>query len=221
MKLYDPRRAHTQNPIGWCGGSPDLPRSVQQPRCSICDEPMVFFFRVDFPEGHTWEWFSLALFSCIDCVSESTLIPEMISGPLIGAAIERDFLRRYQTNFRFVVFPTKSASQGGIRSPIRKTPVFSVPGLAGAQGILSGSPQWLLEDETPARVADDRPTFLLQLFEGLSFPTESGARGQMTLDLAGSPVRSHKRSYQLFIGNSVFLFGAEKPSELVYALTQI
>jgi hypothetical protein len=86
---------------------------------------------------------------------------------------------------------------------------------------IGGTPVWVLENEAPSKVAGANATFLFQLRQGLEFPTVEGAPPQMDIGLDGSPELGAPGHYELFLGNAIYFFGPERPSSLVYVLTQV
>jgi hypothetical protein len=150
-----------QTPADDCfvGGRPRLPRGHVLPICRLCGAGQTFFFQIAFPPDHAWATLTLAVFSCTSCADESHLIPAMLSGPLRGANIPRDFLVDYQTNFRFEVFETNA---GRMASDYRERVSFR---------------RVQLTDAWPAPVsctrcyesrcnANDVPAFFLRCFPG-------------------------------------------------------
>jgi hypothetical protein len=210
--------------VGVLGGAPRLPAGELVPDCSLCGSPETFFFLVRFPSWHSWSGWSLAAFSCTNCADEERLIPEMLSGALNGAHITVEFLTRYQINFRFLVFPSTDEMSVDHRrdrvAPASLRLITAAVRPPHAVGSLGGEPVWLLADETPGTIAGVPAQFMLQLFEGLEFPTVVGAPPQVELKLDGKPGPSPPGAYKLFIANELYLFGGSPVAGLVYALTQ-
>jgi hypothetical protein len=199
------------------GGRPFLSRSAEIPTCAICSARMCFCFQVALPVGHRWQHSVLAMFQCISCCSEDTLIPEMLSGPLKGVEIPQGFLARYQTNFRIVIGDATTAElRSDYRPLIANIPLSPSPWRIGAE------PQWLIDDETPGSYGSFKePIFLFQVPHGMTFPRLSGAPAQMTLDLTGQAVAADRDYYELFLGNAAYFFGFGTPAaERVYVVTQ-
>jgi hypothetical protein len=204
------------------GGQPKLPSDVTPPRCSICQDLLTFFFQVGFSAPHPWRGHSLALFACTCCADESSLIPEMLTGQLAGAKVPEEFLSRYATNFRALVFET-TAAQVQHQYPPR---VLFAPLVACQQSKsyfarAGGEPSWVLEDESPSEVAGSEATFLLQLRRGLKFPAHPDAPPQVDIGLDGSQEAAEPGKYELFVGNEVYFYGTPEPSPLVYVFTQV
>jgi hypothetical protein len=207
------------------GGLPKLPVTEPIPTCTLCGSDQTFFFQVAFPDDHEWGGLSLAVFACISCADEESLIPEMLPGPLCGVDIPKGFLTSYQRNFRFLVFSTDATLRRGHVEKVRfKTLVLEPsddPTVDGHK--IGGAPNWALEDEAPGTYASRTPmVFLLQLQQGYEFETVEGAPRQMELDLDGKPKPAARAHYHLFLGNALYLFGTGDLHEpLVYAVTQV
>ncbi|HUO10234.1 MAG TPA: hypothetical protein VM008_18145 [Phycisphaerae bacterium] len=226
MKLLASRASQTSEHESFVGGLPKLPRGEGIPRCRLCGADESFFFQVACPEGSPWHRLSLAVFACTSCADENHLIPQMLSGPLKDADIPEGFLQSYQRNFRFMVFETASAT---LRQEYRERVVFRPFHLEKVidpdvdANKLGGTPNWLLDDESPRFYFGNAPmSFFLQLLQGFRFEINRGAPPQVELGLDGSPQPSTSSYYQLFNGNKVFLFATEdRAKPLIYAITQI
>lgn len=204
------------------GGQPKLPSDVNHPTCSTCHSPLTFFFQVAFSAPHPWRGHSLALFSCTCCANENALIPEMLKGQLAGANVTEEFLRRYATNFRALVFETAAAQiQGRYPPRVLFAPLAVVQRSKSYFARVGGEPAWVLEDESPGEVAGSEATFLLQLRRGLDFPTYPDAPPQVDIGLDGSQEAAELGKYELFLRNEVYFYGTSKPSPLVYIFTQV
>jgi hypothetical protein len=185
------------------GGYPKLPEGTTRPTCSKCQADLTFFFQVAFPATHPWREHS-------------------IEGQLAAAEIPDDFLGRYATNFRTIVFETKAGRVQRLY-PARVQFAMLVPcerpKTALAQ--VGGNPVWVLENESPIKVAGSSAAFLFQLRQGLEFQTVDGAPPQMDVALDGSLQPRSPGKYQLFLANEVYFFGPTEPNSLVYILTQV
>lgn len=216
----------TFEPKSFIGGKPILPRAVDVPKCELCGVHQSFFCQVSFPDGHSWAGLTMAIFMCTSCVDEDHLIPEMLEEPLYGVDIPDGFLRRYQKNFRFVVFESalgevkRDYVEKIVYKPLSLVPVDR-PDMLGDK--VGGQPNWILEDESPSTYAGKhKMCFLMQLMAETKFEIYEYAPAQMELGLTGKPQPSPSRYYQLFNGNAVFMFGVcGHAIPLVYALTQI
>lgn len=211
--------------LSFVGGQPVLPESERIPTCGLCGAEQSFFFQIAFPSGHAWSGSSLAMFACTACSDEDHFIPEMVEGALNGAAVPSSFLREYQTNFRFLVFPTSAGVERKdykAKVKYKRIDLKSVDDGARVWNKVGGSPVWLMEDESPATIdGKERLVFLLQLEPQLQFELEKDAPGQMEYNMLwGKAEPRRERYYQLFIGNAIYLFGSEKASALAYAFTQ-
>jgi hypothetical protein len=212
--------------ISFVGGYPRIPTENPLPECRLCGSPQTFFFQIGFPPGHAWADLSLAVFYCTSCADKQHRIPEMLAGPLHQADIPDGFLERYQTNFRFLVFPTGT---GVVRQEYTPRVTFypitleHSPDPAVQAHKVGGVPSWVLEDESPRSYGSDRSMFfLLQLLQELTFDTVSGAPAQMGIGLDGKPRPSRHPEYKLFLANNVYFFGTRDTSvPAVYAVTQI
>lgn len=207
------------------GGKPRLPLSYDVPSCSLCGEKLTFFFQIAIPKGEAWEGNTVAVFACTKCVDENHLIPAMLNTPLQGAAIPEGFLRQYQHNFSFLVFPT---DQGLLLQEYSELIRFAEIQIQEGDGIgsfgkLGGEPVWVLQDESPSTYGNVAVgmTFLLQVVPNFEYSTISGAAPQLELDITGRPAPSPLNYYQLFIGNALYVFGTRDENHLVYAITQV
>jgi hypothetical protein len=206
------------------GGLPKIPPTQELPKCKTCDAAQAFMFQVAFPEDHEWCGCSLAVFACVSCADETTLIPEMLKGRLKEAVIPESFLHLYQRNFALLTFET---SCGELRKQYRAKVAFQrlTTSLERTKAIgkIGGAPEWLLEDESPKTYKNDIPmAFLMELYQGMQFDILDSAPHQIEIRIEGTPQRSTATYYQLFIGNHLYLFGTTTQSEhLVYAITQI
>ena len=205
-------------PKSFIGGRPFLPGSAGIPTCALCSARMCFLFQVALPVGHPWQGALVAMFMCVSCCSEDSLIPEMLSVALKGAEIPQGFLTRYQTNFRIVVSDIRSAQLRTDYDPLIQQSLIDV-----ASWRIGAEPLWLVGDETPGSYESFRhPAFLFQVPPGMAFPKLSGAPLQKTLDLAGKVVDEDRPSYELFLGNAIYFFGFGEPSaERIYVVTQV
>jgi hypothetical protein len=225
MRLFLSRKVashQTEAADSFQGGHPKLPDDVAIPSCSLCHASLTFYLQVAFPTAHAWGGHSLAVFACTSCVSEGTLIPEMLTEALPDAEVSEEFLRRYATNFRTLVFETTSARLRPSYAPrIRFAPLSPCWLRRSAVLQVGGKPRWVLEDESPRRVANTEATFLFQLREDLAFDSVEGAPLQLDLGLDGSPTPGEPGRYRLFLGNEIYFFGTREPSSLIYILTQV
>ena len=216
----------TANDLLFIGGRPRLPAELELPVCRLCGAPLTFFFQTAFPERHAWQSHSIAVFACSSCADERYLIPEMLGGTLAGADIPEGFLTDYERNFRIIPFRTQDGIPRADYEPkITFVRLLALPApKPNAKGSkMGGSPNWLLDDETPASYASSVPmTFLMQLTDPIRFELEDDAPPQTRIGLRGKPEPSRHRYYELFLGNRIYLFGTAAGSEpLVYALTQV
>lgn len=206
------------------GGRPKLPSGTDVPQCTLCGNRQTFFLQLAFPSDHAWAENSVAIFACTSCATSDHFIPEMVKGPLRGAQVSADFLSRYQRNFRFLVFETRSACVlADYEERVRFRPLGLLPTAASSIGRVGGNPDWVLGDETPGGLASaGAVVFLMQLNPELEFETVDGAPRQADLALDGTPAPSRHPFYQLFIGNKTYLFGPKDPKpNTVYAITQV
>ncbi|GIN58212.1 hypothetical protein [Lederbergia ruris] len=226
LKLDDSEQIQKENDLSFIGGQPRIPEDLDIPHCQLCGAEQTFFFQIAFPEGHSWQGFSMAVFQCTSCADEEEQIPEMLQVPLKGADIPKDFLKNYQRHFKLEVFRTKDAIKPRedyeekilfrrwLLEPTTKNDEMNKVG---------GQPTWLLEDEAPATYNGEAPmTFLMQLSEGFQFDLVKDAPAQIRIGLRGNPEPSPNRYYELFLANQLYFFGTmEMTDPLVYVLTQI
>jgi len=208
----------------YIGGKPSLPAGTTIPVCKLCGQVETFMFQVAFPSGADWSGRTLGCFACMKCADENFLIPEMLNTQLHGADVPAGFLNSYQRNFAFLVFPTED---GRIVEDYDEQVAFvalevSANAGPGDFGKIGGSPDWVLDDESPATYDSSAPmVFLLQVTPGIQFNIVDGAAPQIELDIFGKPAPSPLDYYQLFLGNALYLFGTSAGSPLVYAITQV
>ena len=204
-----------------------MPARSELPICGLCGEQQTFFFQVRLNAKTAWRDDSLAVFQCTECADEQHFIPPMLEGRLAGAQVTADFLHSYQRNFR--VLPFSSHDDLVLRSDSKERIRFSnwqLTDKASASttpSFIGGTPEWLQENEAPGGVAGGGVfEFLFQIGAGAEFGLLDSAPGQITLGLDGKPKRSTRKSYQLFLGNQVFFFGAALNSQPldVYVITQ-
>ncbi|MEZ6141914.1 MAG: hypothetical protein R3B84_15185 [Zavarzinella sp.] len=206
------------------GGKPFLPTGTNLPTCKLCGQREAFMFQVAFPPQANWGGRTISCFACMRCADESFLIPEMLEEHWQGCDIPNGFLQSYQRNFTFLVFPTNDAKiVENYEEQVAFVALELQSGLAnGGFGKIGGTPNWVLDDETPATYSSKIPMiFILELSPGIQFPKVQGALPQTELDIFGSPSTSPLDYYQLFLGNATFLFGTSSGDPLVYAITQV
>lgn len=204
------------------GGKPHLPEGVTVPLCKLCGHEQTFFFQVAFPDGHPWQDYTLSVFSCKSCFDEQHIIPERFCPSLKDAQISSQFLKDYQTNFRFVVFPTNS---GKLVSSYSERIRFRPWRLARrrsnevlVRSKVGGVPSWSYEDETPGLVDGQwQVSFLLQLEDYYRFRRHSFAPPEWGF---GKRHGEYERMedfdyYWLFSGGHLYMFGASVGGERV------
>lgn len=141
-----------------------------------------------------------------------------------GCNIPGGFLTSYQRNFAFLVFLTDDSQ---LVTDYDEQIAFSAldftdDGSIADFGKIGGSPDWILDDESPATYDSSIPmTFLLAFKQGLKFQRVPGSRPQVELDLLGKPSPSPLEYYELFRGNAIYLYGTTTGEPLVYAVTQV
>lgn len=209
----------------FAGGKPILPRDMNIPACSLCGSLQTFFFQVKFPVGHAWAELTLAVFMCTSCADEEYLIPPMLEGILHDADVTTSFINEYQKNFCFLVF--ENGNEALVDSYIEKVTYIPISLISSDElsiydDKLGGDPIWLLEDNSPGlldgKISSD---FLLQISEDRHYPIENNAAGQMEINLYGLSQESSCRFYELFLGNTIYIFGYKNEDKyLIYAITQ-
>ncbi len=208
----------------YIGGKPSLPQGVTLPVCKLCGQAETLMFQVAFPSDANWSGRTLSCFACMRCADERFLVPEMLDNHRHGCDIPAGFLTSYQRNFAFLVFSTDDARiVEGYDEQVAFTALEIQSGsTSGDIGRIGGTPNWVLEDESPATYdSTTRMEFLMELVPGIQFSTVDGAPPQTELDIFGSPSPSPLEYYQLFLGNATYLFGTSAGDPLVYALTQV
>lgn len=218
------RNASQGSQQSYIGGKPSVPAGTKLPDCKLCGQAQTFMFQVAFPSGTDWVGKTLSCFACMKCVDERFLIPEMLDNHSRGCDIPDGFLTTYDKNFAFLVFSTSDAIM--IEDYEEEVAFFALETVSesthGDFGKIGGIPDWVLEDESPATYASTTPmVFLLELMPCIQFIKVEGARPQMELDIFGNPSPSPLGYYQLFLGNTTYLFGTMGNDSLVYAITQV
>ncbi|MBP1914542.1 hypothetical protein J2Z23_001487 [Lederbergia galactosidilyticus] len=226
LKLDNSGQVQKEDDLSFIGGQPRIPENLDIPSCSLCGSEQTFFFQIAFPEGHSWQEFSMAVFQCTNCANEEELIPEMLDVPLKGADIPKEFLKNYQRHFRILVFRTSAAikpRQDYQEKIMFKRWVFETTTKKDEMNKVGGQPLWLIEDEAPATYNGEiSMTFLMQLGEGFEFELTENAPPQMRIGLRGDPEPSPNRYYELFLANQLYFFGTtEMTDPMVYVVTQI
>lgn len=219
-----------KKPTGhFLGGKPLLPPATEVPLCKDCGSRQTFFFHFKLASLESLSSKAISIFACTSCCTPENLIPQMVAGPLKGASISSEYLSRYQTNFRAVVF---EASEGVEVPPYEETLLFqAIEQDAEGNlrigneriGRLGGAPAWLQGNETPG-LCDGKHAFqfLFQIFSGCKFKTKPTAPRQMKLGLSGHAEPSGHPYYQLFIGDAFYAFGVDVKGEcLVYFIPQV
>lgn len=215
----------TSNDTLFIGGTPRIPADESIPECELCGAELVFFFQAAFPEKHTWNGWTMALFACISCEHEGYAIPPMLDGPLKDINIPKDFLKTYQRNFRILIFPTSHGSpKSGYSEKVKFKRWVLQPAESHVEGSkIGGEPTWLLDDESPATYDNHVDmTFLMQISIDFEFEKLPEAPPQFEIGLDGAPDPSNLSYYELFLQNQLYFFGATGSEESgVYILTQI
>ena len=216
-----------EHELCFVGGQPSMPDEMPLPSCGLCGNQQTFFFQVAFPTESPWAGLSLATFECTSCAHEDHLIPRLLT-PLVGADVPKGFLDDYQVNFRFLVFPTRSAvRRTDYKSRVAYREWSLVRPIEQCFGgfKIGGQPTWELEDETPAVYAGSvQFAFLLQVPVDFHFETVHGAPPQVRLDPTPTTPNGEQLTenyYELFVANALYLFGTTGTTDrLVYAVVQ-
>lgn len=226
LKMDQSHQQQKDSDLSFLGGFPRIPASTEIPICQLCGAEQTFFFQVAFPEGHTWQHLSMAVFACTSCAHEEYLIPEMLDDSLLDVDIPEGFLDSYQRNFRIIVFETK---EGLVRKEYTEKVQFKRWNLKQtakndtSENKIGGHPSWLLDDETPATYNSTVPMFfLMQLLEDFKFDIVQGTPPQIIIGLRGNSEPSKHNYYELFLANNLYFFGTKNRTEpLVYIVTQV
>jgi hypothetical protein len=205
------------------GGVPKLPPETIIPKCNLCQSQESFFFQIAFPTTHEWSSMSIALFHCTSCPTKEYCIPKMLRSPLKNAPIPHNFLNDYQVNFHVLTFLTRDGVlQSGYTEKVRfkRWDLVKVEDTAPIASKVGGTPNWLLEDESPGLYADSIPlVFLFQLEAGMVFETLPEAPPQASPYTW--PGEQPDPFYELFNANELYAFGTQdRNNPLVYLLTQ-
>ncbi|RYD64139.1 MAG: hypothetical protein EOP84_32995 [Verrucomicrobiaceae bacterium] len=94
------------------GGYPMLPDDIHWPVCRLCGALQSFFLQIAFPDAHSWNGSSIAIFACTSCSNPDYLIPHLPDGNLPAINLRLSFFSKTEINYSFLVFPT---SLGNIR----------------------------------------------------------------------------------------------------------
>lgn len=206
-----------------------MPQHVAAMKCVCCKAVMPLFFKICLKNTAHFQDRHLLVFACVSCTEADRLIPDMVDGPLPGANIRADFLRRYQTNFRLLLLKEDECRENVVEvaSTIRHQQLTIDAGgvvRCGQKifGRVGGSPKWILEDESPGTCQGSAPfEFVFQLTSHWAFETVKDAPSQMTLNIRGKPEPAALGSYTLFIGNTCYFFATPHEDGWVYVLTQV
>ena len=209
------------------GGKPKVPSDFRVPNCTFCGSEQTFFFQVMFPEHHAWSGRIMAVFNCTSCWHQDHLIPEMLSGELKNAIVPEFYLNDYQKNFFVYVFENQGIEVLETYIPkLRFAPIILENNDDSQYDghKLGGIPDWYLENESPLKTDTGYLfTFLMQFREGVEFQKLPGAPGQLKMNyFTGEAASSNSDTYQLFLGNSLYFYGATtEEGPKVYIITQI
>lgn len=225
LQLADDVTIQSELDDSFIGGRPKLPINEDIPLCQLCGAKQSFFFQVAIPSGELWGGLSVALFACTSCEDRDHMIPQLLPGPLRDVTIPDGFLEKYQINFRILVFDTaKSIVNRSYEERVRFQRLNLVPTPSSDLDLnkLGGTPNWILDDETPGKYGGSIPMFfLLQLMENFEFDILQHAPRQVVVGLDGLQHKSKHTHYELFVGNKLFFFGTSSTTcRFVYILPQ-
>ena len=203
------------------GGKPKIPRNCSSPRCNLCKEELTFMFQIAFPEGHAWYGKSFAMFFCTKHFHGEFCIPEFPNvNELYGVEISRDFLDKYERNFKLVIFNTV---QGVIQENYEEKLIFKPFHMVKTEQmdpnvdfVISGKPIWIMGiDETPGKIASvSNIELLLQVREDYEFEKHSNAKPQ------DNPYYE-QNNYMLFAADRIYFWGTTDANNLaVYISVQ-
>jgi len=205
------------------GGKPKIPQDFSLPYCELCGKELTFFFQVAFPFNHAWYGKSLALFYCTEHYHGDLCIPEFPDiQDLLGANIPIDFLRKYEKNFRILIFDTHNGVTN--KQYVEKVTFKSLQLIenngadSNADFLLAGAPVWIMGfDETPATINTIKSTLLLQIKEDYVFDKLQNAPAQE--DVFGEPRKEN--FYKLFVADRIYFWGTKDLNmPLVYVSVQ-
>jgi len=204
------------------GGHPHLPSTLALPTCAKCGKPLTFFYQVAFPEAHPWATRSLAVFACTSTWHPDDLIPPLLP-QLRDVIVPEDFLNAYQTTFRLLVFPTRTALLREDYVPSIKFMAWRLDqarNVAVTKSKVGGEPTWRMRRENPASYTERPLTFLMQLAGHFAFERLQGAP-TMARDPQFDRLLPPSPRYDLFVGNVLYLWGTNDDGpEAVCALVQ-
>lgn len=204
------------------GGRPVLPADIELPCCGNCGAVLSFFFQVAFPKDHYWSGRSLAVFECTLCDPPAAKLPALLPKEIDGREIPLGFFSSYQSNFRFLVFPTRL---GEVRTdyPVRvvycKLLLRRAVNPGGQGNKVGGLPYWLVSDQSPATYAEKtKMVFLMQIRNRYEFHIPADASPQKVFE---NPKLPNDPCYYLFFGNQSYYFGTISDSDpMVYVALQ-
>lgn len=204
------------------GGWPVLPEETEVPVCRKCGAILTFFFQVAFPKNHYWRGLSLAVFECTFCDPPATMLPTLLPQEIDGRDIPLSFFPSYQSNFRFLAFPTRLGRMRA-KYPVRVAYCKLLlrqavnPGNQGNK--VGGLPYWLVSDQSPATYAGKtKMVFLMQIRHRHEFHITPEAPPQKVFE---NPKLPNDPYYHLFFSNQSYFFGTVSPSEpMVYVTLQ-
>lgn len=216
--------------LWYAGGLPRLPAGVPLPRCTVCDNPQVFFFSVAFPDDGPWAGRSLAVFECGSCWRDHAKIPDAWPGaaPVVRRTIHlfNGYLEAYQHFFRFVVAPTARSVLRTDYRPILEFERWSIapeadPTFPGTK--LLGTPTFPPREGVTSATYHGHPlVFLMQLAAGETFRPLAGAPPKETMErdalrkIGQEP--DPAEPWQLFMGTALWMFGTIDDDPLIWAV---
>lgn len=201
---------------------PKLPLALELPKCKLCGSDLTFFFQITFPSSSEWGDIMMSLFACTLCVHADHLIPPMLLNMMPHPSIPKNFLDDYQVNFRVFIFHKNSSivrREYIERVAFKRWDISQLdPKTRGDK--IGGSPNWLLENETPKDYDGQETIFLLQVLEDRKFEFVPQAPPQQIL--YSIPGTKPQTFYRLFNGNRLFFFGTiDIVNPKVYIITQV
>lgn len=206
----------------YIGGKPMLPDGVQIPKHPKTKSQMTFFFQILMPDTHEWAGQLISIFCVTDDYDPENIIPEMIEYNRSNYDVRSDCQQFNQNYFKVIVSDFKSCKvKDEYKEIIEYKPLIFRSEADNAFSFIGGTPNWIIEDESPTTLDGKKIDFLFQTSTDLYFSKLSCAPKQKIEDFEkSSGIRdSYIDDYSLFAGNAIYFFG-EKTTKRVYMVLQ-
>jgi uncharacterized protein YwqG len=206
--------------VSHIGGYPNIPKSIDLPKCQLCDAKMTFFFQLKFPKKHEWQDKIIAVFSCTSCDPKGVIVPVSPN----FQKIPDFFLDEYEKNFKvFVIQPTDKLELRKDYVPILKYEKLSLERPKGKYytAKIGGKPNWRISDDFPRDYMGSAFAFLFQISDWEFDKYDHAPRQAEYPYFTFSTGFREDGKYALFLGAPLYFFGTlELETPKVYVLNQ-